>query len=594
MAVTILFIVGMLCLITMFLGDFLGYIGIFYLVIITFLLLSLAMGHFLVANDFSECTTYYDLFNWSELGNNFAITFGLEFTMQSLIVTQLILTASFFVSIFVSYDMFDEKEGISFISNICFFVFFMLLLVNSSSILTFYLGWEGIGLESFVLVSFFSERVRSIKATVKIFLINKIGDVLLLILFLFLWTEFQTTEITVINSTASKLLFKDVQLYTWTINLADLVAFILIFAASIKSAQFGFHIWLIEAMEAPMGASALMHSSTLVIAGVLLILKLQCIVILSPWALNFLIGLGVLTAISSTLIAIVTVEVKSVLANSTISNMGYLFILLGYMSFDNVYTVIIIHGYIKILLFIVAGLIINFFAGNQDVRHMGSIILHAPFIWFSCLLACCCLMGLPVTSGYYCKAAILHAVSISSFTYTHWGLVIFIACSYFFSFLYPVLLMYSIFGSNKQSHHSIYVVQKSNSFAIVFLVYVMSFIILFGGWFISLLFIFDTASIDYIGNDCFRISVKDVFFNSYIDIPYSTLWGLVYLCFVFYGFYATNDFFKDDTIGILVGNFYVTVVIFTFVYFFAATPDGGLLFLLFTFGFFIICISLTE
>lgn len=547
MAAAALASVSLVGLVINYLGPSLGFMGAYYLAITLFIVLTVVLSYELLSVDFGSYFYEVEIFNWIEYGNNSFISMNFEFSFRSLLITQLILTGSFFVILFTKFDMTDERDGISFLANMCYFVFFMLMLVNSGSFITFYLGWEGIGLESFILISFYVERVRSTKATIKVFLINKIGDIFLLIMMLYIWTDFNTIQFSIVNSYVDLLCNKTVGVIGVNIKISTIIAFVVIFAGSVKSAQFGWHIWLIEAMEAPMGASALMHSSTLVIAGALLILKLYPIVESSPLALQCLTAWGVITAFGAPIVATAAVEMKPVLANSTISNMGYIFILLGSHSIDGAYYVILIHGYIKILLFIVAGAIIHFYWGNQDVRHMGSLILFSPLLWFGYVIGSVCLMGLPATSGYLCKLALIKCCSCPALTHSVLNITFLIIGSLILSLFYPIILGYSIFWGSRQSHWSIYSTSKAIGPELVMIINFMSFLILICGLVFLVYISVDEFYVDVTDSGYFNVKIVNSTHVYYYSFHFGIYWyaGYFYLTtFIF--LHLTEHTYTDN------------------------------------------------
>jgi len=349
-------------------------------------------------------------------------------------------------------------------------------MTNAGNIIVFYLGWEGIALTSLFLVNFWSERVRSIKAAFKVFFINKVGDFFFLILITLLIGSIGDANFDVINSNMYLYLNYYFRLGSFEVPFVELLGIILVFASCVKSAQIGFHIWLLEAMEAPLGASALMHSSTLVVAGLVLVFKLNTILELSAYCQILMYSLGVMSATLGSFIACFQYELKVIMAYSTISNMGYLFTLCAVGCYDALIFVMVVHAYIKIFLFLVVGGIILHCNGTQDIRWMGGLLLYIPSLFVAYVAGGICLVGLPYWSGYYCKFYILKSVFTNSILLNGGNYILLL--SYVLTFFYVFRLGYLVFLNSKNGHRKIYRV-KPTSLLYIYDLVCLGFIILF-------------------------------------------------------------------------------------------------------------------
>lgn len=256
----------------------LGYFGIFTLSLIILFISS----NLLLYNIYNFWKNNYSvelyIFNWIDFSNNLLINCNVKENLLNSILSFIMLLGAYIVTYFVYIDMSNDKEGFSFIIILGYFIISMLIVIISNNLILFYLGWEGISLTSYFLVNYWSERVRSIKAVFKIFLISKVGDYFLIILICLVISNFGTVDFDHIHSIYLLFLNKKYTFFFLKLNILDILSFFLLLGTAVKSAQYGFHIWLLEAMEAPLGASALMHSSTLVIAGVVLLFKLSFII----------------------------------------------------------------------------------------------------------------------------------------------------------------------------------------------------------------------------------------------------------------------------------------------------------------------------
>lgn len=556
-----IFIIVLLCCLITFFKKIFNYKTILYIFIFGFLISAIIVTYVILVKKFNLMEIYLNFEDLFKFNTQFCIMIDVEFNRHSLLMTQLIFITSLFLLIYINYNGFDKEECIFYMSHICYFSLSILLLVNSFSIVTLYAAWVCIGLESIFLVSFsLLKQNTSVKIIITMILVNQIGDVLLFILFYYLWNECQIVEIRTINAMVASLLsIENIQIYTWFINLADFVSFVIIFIAFMKFFQLGFHLWLLNIPKVLTNAVIVIHAAVLIIVSIFFLLQMTHILILSESALNFLSYLGVFIVITSMLNSLLIVELYFFFINFIIHSTGYLFILLGYANFDKLYTLIFIHGYIKIFLFIAAMSIIKFFKNNKKIRHMGYIILKMPFIWFTCLFICFCLLGSAIIGSYYCKLSVLLMIlftkSINADINAHITTLWLIKYIYFFSFLYPVVFMVNIFyydalNISIKSHYNMYVVQKSNNFTLVFLIYVVSFITFFGSWLISLLYLLDSFSLIYLNRYNFKINISDTSFPNIktIDIPAIFWWSIGYLCLVFYCLYFVMNYFSKNNV----------------------------------------------
>ncbi len=361
---------------------------------------------------------------------------------------------SFIVLSFVYVEMWDDKEGANFAILLVLFLGFMGILVASANLFVFYLGWEGIGLTSLFLISFWSERARAIKATLKVYTINKVGDFLILSGICLLFAHLGNTDIIFLNTMSPLLNNYYIFLGNVPFSIIELTATLFVVGGGVKSSQFGFHIWLLEAMEAPLGASALMHSSTLVVAGIILVYKLATLIGYSLIAHWILIFWGSWTALFSAYVACFQYELKIILAYSTISSMGFLYCLLGLSAYNVMLNYLIIHAFIKIFLFLTVGAIMLHCGGCQDIRWMGGLLHYIPNLYIYFVLGSCGLAGLPYWSGYYCKSATWFIATNTNSLIFIINIVLLLTtlCTY----IYLARTCYIVFLGLKNGHRSIY------------------------------------------------------------------------------------------------------------------------------------------
>ena len=426
-----------------FVFRFIGYRGVFYIGFMILLISFFIEFYLLVDLWVSGSIKHNSYFFWGGFSTNNLIVFDSISDIFTKTISFVLLSGSLLVYYFSYYDIWDESYGSEFLITLGLFISFMYILINSGNLIVFYLGWEGIGITSLFLVNFWGNRIRAVKASFKIFTINKLGDFFIIILIISLITLLGDINFFTISSTLTLFYSKSIAILDGYPYLLEFLSIVLVLSGVVKSAQLGFHIWLLEAMEAPLGASALMHSSTLVAAGLILITKLYIIIDISLIGRLLLFAFGILSAVIASFIACFQYELKSVMAYSTISNMGYMFVLLSLGAFKEMLLIFIFHAYIKIFIFLTVGGILIHCNGCQDIRWMGGLLAYMPLHWGSFFVCSLCLIGLPFWTGYLCKNFILSA--ICNYTLILRGGWFLILVSFFFSFFYVSRVLFFIF-----------------------------------------------------------------------------------------------------------------------------------------------------
>nr|QIB71966.1 NADH dehydrogenase subunit 5 [Gruberia lanceolata] len=531
----------------------LGYLGVYFLVMFNLLISTFLIWWDVYLIWLNSTFFEYILFFWAELGNNVHIYVQFKSDFFGTLLSFVMVSGALFVITFVFIDMWDDKEGCSFLVNLGFFLIFMLIVANSSNLIFFYLGWEGIAFTSLFLINFWCDRVRGIKASFKVFVINKIGDFFFLLLISLLINLIGDVDFDTINISTVFLLNYKYRIGSFNIPCVEVLGIILVLSGCVKSSQYGFHIWLLEAMEAPLGASALMHSSTLVVAGLVLIFRLNSILELSGWAQILMYVLGIVSATMGSLIACFQFELKVIMAYSTISNMGYMFMLCAVGAYFEMFIIMIIHAYIKIFLFLVVGGIMLHCGGCQDLRWMGGLFLYIPTLAVSYLIGGICLIGLPYWSGYYCKFYIWYAITDSSILLR--GGEYFLLVSYILTFFYVCRTGYLVFLGPKNGHRRIYI-NKPTSLLYIYDLLLLGIIILFMGTFwVNLV----DSNYSYLTGSLYY---KSFTFFQYINYELSYLslylWVIVYLIItIFFTFWLV--FSLNFTWNIFKYWFYITL-----------------------------------
>jgi len=320
----------------------------------------------------------------------FALYFGVEYMYREAFINRLLYLLNLFatsvVFLFYAYD------------------FFLILF-----------AWECIGLFSFLLVNFYSTRIYTLKAALKTFVFSRVSDMFMFFTFLLTINIFGTTDLSTLFLQVPFFAFHYFFIGNLSIHFITLFSFSLVTSGVIKAAQFFFHVWLPDAMEAPTPASALIHSSTLVIAGVFLIIRFAILFEFTIFTNYYLILLGALTLSFGAITATFQTDIKKLVAYSTISQIGYLVCGCGFGCYEEVLLYLIIHALNKAFLFVLVGYIVHFFSGNTDMRRMGGTYLYSFDITILLFGVCFNLAGLPYSAGFIGKEFLLLQVMRDDF-----------------------------------------------------------------------------------------------------------------------------------------------------------------------------------
>lgn len=366
----------------------------------------------------------------------------------ALISSILVLTLTVFALYFGVEYMYRE----AFINRLLY----LLNLFATSVIFLFYcydyflilFSWECIGLFSLLLVNFYSTRVYTLKAALKTFVFSRISDLFMFISFLLTLNIFNSTELSFIFIQTPFLSFHYIFIGSYAIHFLTLFSFCLSTSGVIKAAQFFFHVWLPDAMEAPTPASALIHSSTLVVAGVFLIIRFSILFEFTVFTNLYLALLGALTLSFASITATFQNDIKKLVAYSTISQIGYLVCGCGFCCYEEVLIYLFIHALNKAFLFVLVGYTVHFFSGNTDMRQMGGSYLYSFDLTVLLFGVCFNLAGLPYSTGFLGKEFLLFQILRDDF------LTLFIrGCwlvSFFFTPIYMFILIFNVtFGFKK-------------------------------------------------------------------------------------------------------------------------------------------------
>ncbi len=337
-------------------------------------------------------------YRWALIGrSNFEVAF--YFDRLAAVMTLVVTGVGSVIHIYsVGYMAHDKSYG-RFFAYLNLFLFFMLLLVLGRSMLVLFVGWEGVGLASYLLIGFWFEEGANARAGKKAFITNRIGDAGFLLGMFLLYQAFGTLDMDRINAAFG--------IGAAQVVPASLVGILLFIGASGKSAQIPLHVWLPDAMAGPTPVSALIHAATMVTAGVYLVARMSGLYLQAPEASMVMAVVGTATAFFAATIAIVQTDIKKVLAYSTISQLGFMFLALGVGAYGVAIFHVVTHAFFKACLFLGAGSVIHALGGEQDLRKMGGLRRKIPVTFWTFAIATAAIAGLPPLAGFFSKDEIL-------------------------------------------------------------------------------------------------------------------------------------------------------------------------------------------
>jgi NADH-quinone oxidoreductase subunit L len=308
----------------------------------------------------------------------------------------------------IGYMSHDEHRS-RFFAYLSLFTFAMLMLVTSDNLLQMFFGWEGVGVASYLLIGFWYKKSSANAAAMKAFIVNRVGDFGYLLGIFGVFVLFGSAEFEVIFNEASEYADTTFMFLGMEVHALTTICLLLFMGAMGKSAQFLLHTWLPDAMEGPTPVSALIHAATMVTAGVFLVARMSPIFEYAPNALAFVTFIGGTTAIFAATVGLVQNDIKRVIAYSTCSQLGYMFVALGVGAYSVGIFHLFTHAFFKALLFLGAGSVIHAVSNEQDMRRMGGLWKHIPFTYAMMIIGTIALTGFPYTAGYFSKDAVIEA-----------------------------------------------------------------------------------------------------------------------------------------------------------------------------------------
>ncbi|RVT83962.1 NADH-quinone oxidoreductase subunit L [Rhodobacteraceae bacterium CCMM004] len=405
------------------------------------------------------------LMRWIESGS-LATDWAIRLDRLTAIMLIVITTVSALVHLYsVGYMAHDDnfREGESykprFFAYLSFFTFAMLMLVTADNLLQLFFGWEGVGVASYLLIGFYFRKPSANAAAIKAFVVNRVGDFGFLLAIFAIFYVTDSIQFSVIFAEAPRIAETEIEFLWTTWNAAEVIAFLLFVGAMGKSAQLFLHTWLPDAMEGPTPVSALIHAATMVTAGVFLVCRMSPIMEFAPDATTFIVVIGATTAFFAATVGLVQNDIKRVIAYSTCSQLGYMFVAAGVGVYSVAMFHLFTHAFFKAMLFLGAGSVIHGMHHEQDMRNYGGLRRKMPYTFYAMLIGTLAItgVGIPLTgwvgfAGFASKDAVIESAYVGTAGgYAFWMLVI---AALFTSFYSWRLMFLTFWGEPRGDRHT--------------------------------------------------------------------------------------------------------------------------------------------
>ena len=419
----------------------------------------------------------YNWINFAQINLNFSIFLDPLTAIMFCVVT----IVSSVVHMFSIGYMHEDKLRARFFCYLSLFTFAMLVLVSADNFIQLFLGWEGVGLCSYLLVGYYFHKPSANNAAIKAFLVNRVGDFGYLIAIALIYKYFNSLNFQEVFSNTSAIEKKNLLFLGFEFNLITCICMFLFMAAVGKSAQIGLHVWLPDAMEGPTPVSALIHAATMVTAGVFLVVRCSPIFEYSQFTLNVITYVGLITSLFAASVALLQNDIKKVIAYSTCSQLGYMFFACGISAYSLAMFHLVTHAFFKALLFLGAGCVIHCLHHEQDCNKMGGLYKKLPVTFAFIIIGSIALMGIPPFAGYFSKDLILeYALSMHSFNGTN---IYVLGClGAFLTSVYSTRLIYLTFLNKTNIKTDIFNKIKEPGFTMLFPLFILSIGAIAGGY----------------------------------------------------------------------------------------------------------------
>ena len=392
----------------------------------------------------------------------FHVAWALRVDMLSAVMVAMVSFVSMLIHVYsVGYMAHDAYPRYRFFAYLSLFTFFMLMLVTADNLVQLFFGWEGVGLCSYLLIGFWYDRPSACAAAIKAFIVNRIGDLPFAVGLALIFFKFGSLEFSTIFPAVPQHQSETYVLFGSTFPALDVIGFLLFIGAMGKSAQIPLHVWLPDAMEGPTPVSALIHAATMVTAGVFLMARMSPLMEYAPAALSFIVFIGASTALFAATVGCAQTDIKRVIAYSTCSQLGYMFVAAGVGAYQVSIFHLITHAFFKALLFLGAGSVIHAMSDEQDMRKMGGIWRLIPGTYAVMWAGNLALAGIFPFAGYWSKDAIITATFASHTAIGVYGFICTVLAAYLTAFYSWRLLIMTFHGKPRADHHVMQHVHES-------------------------------------------------------------------------------------------------------------------------------------
>ena len=391
------------------------------------------------------------LMTWVQSGD-LKVDWALRIDTLTAVMLVVVTTVSAFVHLYSIGYMEEDPHRPRFFAYLSLFTFAMLALVTADNLAQLYFGWEGVGLMSYLLIGFWYHKPEANAAAIKAFIVNRVGDFGfgLGIFAVFMMTK--SIDFDIVFAQAPALVGKTINFFGWQADALTLICLLLFMGAMGKSAQFLLHTWLPDAMEGPTPVSALIHAATMVTAGVFMVARLSPLFELAPNALTVVTFIGATTAFFAATVGLVQNDIKRIVAYSTCSQLGYMFVAMGVGAYSVGMWHLFTHAFFKALLFLGSGSVIHAMHHEQDIRHMGGLRKKIPFTYWMMVIGTLALTGFPFTAGYFSKDAIIEAAYAGRNPMALYAFIMTVIAAALTSF-YSWRLIFKTFHGEPHDHH---------------------------------------------------------------------------------------------------------------------------------------------
>jgi len=450
---TVIFLTLISSLTVGLLGRFFGFHGSAFLSTSCLILAFIVSTFIFYEVAFIGCFSYINFTSWvsSETLN---VDWGFMFDSLTAVMCCVVTFISCLVHLYSTEYMSHDPHLPRFMSYLSLFTFFMLILVTADNFLQMFVGWEGVGLCSYLLINFWFTRIQANKAAIKAMLMNRIGDFSLIIGIIIVFIYYKSVDYATVSVLIPSLKTDSVNFLNLNLNLVTIIGVFFFIGAVGKSAQLGLHTWLPDAMEGPTPVSALIHAATMVTAGVFLLARSSFIYEYSCDVLSYIALLGALTAFVASTIGLVQNDLKRVIAYSTCSQLGYMVFACGLSNYSVGVFHLSNHAFFKALLFLSAGSIIHAVNDEQDMRKMGGLKNLLPFTYNMVVIGSLALIGFPFLTGFYSKDLVLE-LAFSKFSYFGYFSYFLGTLGAFFTAFYSTRLLCLTFLTQPAGHRSV-------------------------------------------------------------------------------------------------------------------------------------------